>query len=368
MLHRSASSRRRRASRSAASSPQTRVPRSGSASGAVSPGRRASIAVSPIEPSRILLPEITGRSPRHSLVPDIALSRNSLDDEDLETSPPPMQRSPRGSLVPDQLPISRSPRNSLVPGDLQYNRSPRNSLVPDAALSPRNSLVPDNFNRSPRNSLAPDFNKSSRNSLVPDSNRSPRHSLIPDNYNSRNNLAPDFNRSPRNSLVPDSNRSPRHSLIPSDSTVWNQRTSPNADDPGTRSPRHTSPRGSITPETLGCRTSPRDSISSEYPGERSPRGSIAGETGHNKSPRGSLGPDSRLSRLDQARSPRGSLTLTFQEPPATERRYSADHNGKNILAFIVPFHYLGYLYSGVKNKICNTLVYCNFLISSFFSF
>ena len=44
-----------------------------------------------------------------------------------------------------------------MPGDLIVSRSPRHSLIPDSALSPRNSLVPglDGYSRSPRGSLIP---------------------------------------------------------------------------------------------------------------------------------------------------------------------------------------------------------------------
>ncbi|KYB29540.1 uncharacterized protein LOC103314073 isoform X1 [Tribolium castaneum] len=325
MLHRSTSSRRRRASRSAASSPQTRPSRSAG----TSPGRRASIAVSPVDSERAsrntLAPEIN-RSPRHSIIPDISLDSESLRSPRHSLAPEVL--SPRNSLVPDTAGL-RSPRHSLVPNDT-YSRSPRNSLVPDSALSPRNSLVPDSFNRSPRNSLVPEVSKSGRNSLVPDSNRSPRHSLVPDSntYGSRANLAPDFNRSPRNSLIPDSSRTPRASLTPSESTTWHK-----DEETGSRSPRHSiqvpdssrSPRGSIAPESLCVRTSPRGSIAGEYPCDRSPRGSIGPESGgENRSPRGSIA-RSTLNAEDCGRSPRGSLTLTFQEPPANERRSSADN-------------------------------------------
>ncbi|XP_074041149.1 uncharacterized protein [Leptinotarsa decemlineata] len=323
MLHRSTSSRRRRASRSTASSPQTR----GTRSAATSPGRRASIAVSPADPDRIrnsLVPE-PNRSPRHSIIPDISLDTQNFrernnDEGKCNRSPrpslvPDFDRSPRNSLLPDS---QRSPRHSLVPTD--YSRSPRNSLVPESALSPRNSLVPDQYNRSPRNSL------------VPDQNRTPRHSLTPEStgYGSRLNIAVDFNRSPRNSLVPDNNRIPRQSLTPSESSTW-------AQDEGNRSPRHSigptennrSPRGSIAPESIPLRTSPRGSIAGEYvpTGERSPRGSIGHENGENKSPRGSLARSTLLTEDSEKRSPRGSLTLTFQEPLTSERRASADNTG-----------------------------------------
>ncbi|XP_023310283.1 uncharacterized protein LOC108909572 [Anoplophora glabripennis] len=312
MLHRSTSSRRRRASRSAASSPQTR----GTRSAATSPGRRASIAVSPVDTERAtrntLMPDIS-RSPRHSIIPDFDRSpRSSLV--------PDFDRSPRNSLVPDS---QRSPRHSLVPNET-YSRSPRNSLVPDSALSPRNSLVPDQYNRSPRNSL------------VPESNKTPRHSLTPDNggYGIRLNIVTDYNRSARNSLVPDCNRTPRQSLTPSESTTWVQEEVSCCN----RSPRHSigpesnrSPRGSIAPESLSVRTSPRGSIAGEYVADRSPRGSIGPENGENRSPRGSIARSTLTADESEKRSPRGSLTLTFQEPPISERRASADNPGNGVL-------------------------------------
>ncbi|XP_060524510.1 uncharacterized protein LOC132700930 isoform X2 [Cylas formicarius] len=320
MLHRSTSSRRRRASRSAASSPQTRP--SGTRSAATSPGRRASIAVSPVDGGRSLIAPEINRSPRHSIIPDISLMetredrRGSIDDQDIVCNRSPRHSlvpdgilSPRGSLVPDS---QRSPRHSLVPNDL---RSPRNSLVPDSALSPRNSLVPDQYNRSPRNSL------------IPDQNRTPRHSLTPESsqYGSRLNIT-EHNRSPRNSLLPDGTRTPRQVITPSESTTWNI-------EEGTRSPRQTSPRGSIAPESLSLRTSPRGSITGELSSEqqRSPRGSICPENGcdSNRSPRGSIVTRSNLA--SDVRSSRGSLTLTFQEPPLSERRASADnHSGSRV--------------------------------------
>ncbi|XP_022906891.1 serine/arginine repetitive matrix protein 5-like [Onthophagus taurus] len=332
MLHRSTSSRRRRASRSTASSPsQIRTPRSA----ATSPGRRASIAVSPVDGTRGFLQPDLNRSPRHSIIPDISLEDRESPSDENNFLAPDIALSPRNSLVPDS---NRSPRHSLVPND--YSRSPRNSLVPDSALSPRNSLVPnDNYNRSPRNSLVPSDLKSPRNSLVPDSNRSPRHSLVPDNnvYGSRISLSPDFNRSPRNSLVPDTNRSPRQSLTPSDSCIWNQNGLSSQEEISRgdlRSPRLSmapindvsrSPRGSVAPESLNIRTSPRGSIGSEYHSERSPRGSIGPEgNNHNRSPRGSLARNNLVAE-EIGKSPRGSLTLTFQEPPVSERRSSADN-------------------------------------------
>ncbi|KAJ8976135.1 hypothetical protein NQ317_018750 [Molorchus minor] len=91
------------------------------------------------------------------------------------------------------------------------------------------------------------------------------------------------------------NRSPRHSIVPPEGGC------------------NRSPRGSIAPESLCVRTSPRGSIASEYLGDRSPRGSIgAGENGENRSPRGSIVKSSLAMDDCEKRSPRGSLTLTFQ--------------------------------------------------------
>lgn len=103
MLHRNTSSRRRRSSRSAATSPQTR----GTKSTAASPARRASIAVSPVEPDRTrstCVSEII-RSPRHSIIPDISLESQFFEDE-------------IGSVNED---VSESPRPSLAPSDLERN-------------------------------------------------------------------------------------------------------------------------------------------------------------------------------------------------------------------------------------------------------
>ncbi|XP_063381548.1 uncharacterized protein LOC134668034 [Cydia fagiglandana] len=273
MLHRtSSSSRRRRASRSAATSPQARSPRS-----STQPSRRASLAT-------------------------------TETDDELDTPPPP--RSPRASLAPDAAET--------------YHRSPRHSLVPDAARSPRGSIVPESALQ-PRNSLAP-----TRNNLGVD---------IP--YGSRLSLNPqDFNRSPRNSLTPDmSARSPRRSLVP-EATGWNQPRNSLVPDVG-RSPRHSVASIQIDParsqKELGPspRTSPRGSIAEVKEKEDRPnrthRGSLVPDP--QRSPRGSIAASERSARgslvtgeLEAARvSPRGSLTLTFQEPLVSrERRASED--------------------------------------------
>ncbi|KAI8421973.1 hypothetical protein MSG28_009879 [Choristoneura fumiferana] len=277
MLHRTSSSRRRRASRSAATSPQARSPRS-----SAQPSRRASLAT-------------------------------TETDDELDTPPPP--RSPRASLAPEAA-------------HENYHRSPRHSLVPDAARSPRNSIVPETALQ-PRNSLAP-----SRNNLG-----------VEMTYGSRLSLNPgDFNRSPRNSITPDmSARSPRRSLVP-EATGWNQPRNSLVPDVS-RSPRHSVASIQLDParsqKELGPspRTSPRGSIVADAPFKlkdvpdmnRSHRGSLVPES--QRSPRGSIAPSERSARgslvageLDAARiSPRGSLTLTFQEPLVSrERRASED--------------------------------------------
>ncbi|KAK9511604.1 hypothetical protein O3M35_000228 [Rhynocoris fuscipes] len=316
MIHRTSSSRRRRASRSAATSPHrpagSRRPSVAVTSGPNETGRqrRASIAVpedtSPTEfvtvtaaededPESEPEVEVYNRSPRGSLVPE-------------------HNRSPRGSLTPDAF--NRSPRNSLVP---EYNRSPRNSIIPDTRGSRNNLLpeVPHNYSRSPRSSLCPDvelFSSRSRTSLVPeDFNRSPRNSLVPGEYNrsARNSLVPDVSpsRSARNSLVPDASisRSPRGSIAP---------------DPG-RSPRgsialepNRSPRGSLVPET---NRSPRGSLVPD-PSNRSPRGSITSDTSFNRSPRNSL----PLQESPSGRSPRGSIGSASLHEPTKSPRGSID--------------------------------------------
>ncbi|KAJ8716867.1 hypothetical protein PYW07_003494 [Mythimna separata] len=276
MLHRTSSSRRRRASRSAATSPQARSPRA-----SAQPSRRASLAA-------------------------------TETDEEMEPTPPP-QRSPRASLAPDAAldGYHRSPRHSLVP----EARSARNSITPDTAPPSRNTLAPS------RNNLAVDMNYGSRLSLNPQ----------------------DFNRSPRNSITPDATaRSPRRSLVP-EGTSWNQPRNSLVPDVG-RSPRHSVASIQIDParsqKDLGPsqRTSPRGSVEAPMKKEmpeinRSPRGSLIPDS--QRSPRGSIAPSERSARGSLVTgegaaeanrvSPRGSLTLTFQEPLVSrERRPSED--------------------------------------------
>ncbi|XP_015431449.1 PREDICTED: uncharacterized protein LOC107187786 [Dufourea novaeangliae] len=297
MLYRSASSRRGR----------TTTPVAGPR------GRRASVATDrPIDLSQTS-PRGTMerlRSPRNSVVPDIALDVETDFDQGVTLRMLPdrdhygesqvilnMSRSPRNSLLPDDYYRSprngvRSPRNSLVP-EISPSRETygwRQSLVPDVALSPRNSLIPDVVhNRSPRNSLVP-LNGS-------------RTSLMSDNDN------PVSCRSPRHSLVPNSSRSPRGSI-----------TNMELID---RSPQR-SPRGSIASDYLN--ESPRNSMVPYEPG-RTSRGSI----GVNDAHRGSMGANEVIDRT-----PRGSLgglperrvtktSLMAHNP----RRASADHGITN---------------------------------------
>lgn len=305
MLHRSTSSRRRRASRSSTSSPQTRLPRTGSTPVT---GRRASIAVSAvslvIEP-----PSITTSSPERSRcsspekdgieVPESALSpRKSMTDFD---------RKQANTL----LSSDRSSRYNLAPTDPPYNRGSRTGL-PDISLSPRNSLIPDNFNRSQRNSIASETpNRSARNSLVPDVGRSPRHSLVPgDLSSSHRSLTLEFN----NTLAPEPSRSPRHSLVPVDSESGGM----------SRSPINRSLRSCNLPDPILSRTN-QHGVIGDQDEERSPRGSVTLESGFlgpSRSPRGSIA-RSEIGYND--RSPRGSLTFSFQEPlDSRSRRASAD--------------------------------------------
>ncbi|XP_045522922.1 uncharacterized protein LOC123713354 [Pieris brassicae] len=273
MLHRTSSSRRRRASRSAATSPQTRSPRPSAQT-----SRRASLAT-------------------------------TETDDELE---PPPQRSPRASLAPDAaLDYQRSPRHSLVP----ETRSARNSITPETTLV-RNTLTPSRNNLGveqaygSRLSLNPqDFNRSPRNSLIPDASaRTPRRSLIPEGTS--------WNQ-PRNSLVPDVGRSPRHS-------VANIQIDPARNQKNLGPSPRTSPRGSIAPDALRkdfaeLNRAPRGSLIPES--QRSPRGSIAAPS--ERSGRGSLVTgDIDASRL----SPRGSLTLTFQEPLVSRERRASDES------------------------------------------
>ncbi|KAG8039114.1 hypothetical protein G9C98_003421, partial [Cotesia typhae] len=338
MLLRSTSSRRRRASRSVASSPQ-----SGSAPGAtpVPRARRASVATDKAI-SLTLNTSSSGtnemdrqRSPRGSVVPNIAFEAEDFHDEPISRRilPDPELCGSRG-LLPDP---NRSSRNSLVPDD--YMRSPRGSLVPDSARSPRNSLVPDG-SRSPRHSLVPDGPHSPRNiygvgGSEPAYNRSPRGSIVPGSAaalsTARNSLMPDNGgiRSSRHSLLPEStSRSPRGSIanIEFDRTP---RGSICPDVPrslrgnaSTPIDQERSPRGSICPEMIerGALRSPRGSIAPNIDQERSPRGSISSEY-HNPSPRDSIMPEVSKSPRgsiapDPNRSPRGSI---YPEPARSPR-------------------------------------------------
>ncbi|XP_015123736.1 uncharacterized protein LOC107045850 [Diachasma alloeum] len=383
MLVRSSSSRRRRASRSVANSPQGNTGITPGAAGLKS--RRASVATD--RPSHLAQNSIPGegmdrqRSPRGSIVPNIALNvedneeptgRRFLPDPELCVStrgllpdsnrsprnslvPEEYCRSPRGSLVPD---VARSPRNSLLPDG---SRSPRHSLMPDGAQSPRNPYGPDgSFNRSPRGSLVPGaVTGVSRNSLMPENRdiRSSRHSLVPETSRSpRGSIANiEFDRTPRGSICPDMSRSPRGSIVPPIDLDRTPRGSICPDISSNRSPRgsisseyhNPSPRGSIMPEPNKSprgsiapdpNRSPRGSICPE--GGRSPRGSIAPFEGVNRSPRGSIGvPDfdrnPRGSIGEQEginRSPRGSIGPDIDRSPrgslgGYEKRH---HRGNNL--------------------------------------
>ncbi|CAG5054565.1 unnamed protein product [Parnassius apollo] len=276
MLHRTSSSRRRRASRSAATSPQTRSPRP-----SAQPSRRASLATTETDDETEPIPQ---RSPRASLAPDAALDV--------------YHRSPRHSLVTE----TRSARNSIVPDTAPQIRNSltptRNNLGVDIPYGSRLSLNPQDFNRSPRNSITPDVTA-----------RSPRRSLVPDGTS--------WNQ-PRNSLVPDVGRSPRHSVasIQIDPARHQKDLGP--------SPR-TSPRGSIVPDTSSKNAECPDYV-------KTPRGSLIPDS--QRSPRGSIAPSERSARgslvageLDAAKlSPRGSLTLTFQEPLVSRERRASEES------------------------------------------
>ncbi|XP_014357057.2 uncharacterized protein LOC106709718 [Papilio machaon] len=276
MLPRTSSSRRRRASRSAATSPQTRSPRP-----SAQPSRRASLATTETDDETEPIPQ---RSPRASLAPDAALDM--------------YHRSPRHSLVPE----TRSARNSIVPDTASQIRNTlaptRNNLGVDLAYGSRLSLNPQDFNRSPRNSITPDVTA-----------RSPRRSLVPDGTS--------WNQ-PRNSLVPDVGRSPRHSVacIQIDPARSQKELGP--------SPR-TSPRGNIGQDTAFKSNECSDFV-------RTPRGSLIPEC--QRSPRGSIAPSERSARgslvageLDASKvSPRGSLTLTFQEPLVSKERRPSEES------------------------------------------
>lgn len=319
MLHRSTSSRRRRASRSAANSPQGN-PTSASIGAR---GRRASVAAErPTAyaslPSNANLQE---RSPRGSIVPDIALDNDDVCGGTEETVCQRMmpeidlENSFHISLQPDQ---NRSPRNSLIPED--HCRSPRGSLIPETCRSPRNSLTPE-MNRSPRNSLVPEtVVRSPRHSLVPDAALSPRNSLVPDMASTYNS------RSPRNSLVPEASRGQRGAMPgPEASAGTRNSLMPEINGACTRSSKHSiasenlrSPRGSVA--NIEYDRTPRGSICPEI--SRTPRGSIIPPSDINRSPRGSIVPESinrspRGSIVPEpsSRSPRGSICPEFNRSP-----------------------------------------------------
>lgn len=280
MIHRTGSSQRRRASRSAATSPQPRSPRA-----STQPSRRASLAAAETDEEMEPIPQ---RSPRASLAPDAAM--------DL----PNYHRSPRHSLAPDARSESRSARNSMTPDAAMQMRNSlapsRNNLNVEMAYGSRLSLNPQDFNRSPRNSITPDMTA-----------RSPRRSLVPEGTNWHQ---------ARNSLVPEVGRSPRHSVASIQLGPARSQKDMNL---------RISPRGSIAPEM------PIISKDRQIP-DRTPRGSLIPDS--QRSPRGSIAPSERSARgslvpgdLEAARvSPRGSLTLTFQEPLVSRERRASEES------------------------------------------
>ncbi|XP_058810472.1 uncharacterized protein LOC131675471 [Phymastichus coffea] len=307
MLHRSTSSRRRRASRSVTGPSQTSASTSAQQQQLQQPAarsRRASLASSEPAAEAPRLGIDRQRSPRGSCVPNIALdSEDHTPDEMFSRRllPDPEQFSAsRLSLAPD---ATRSSRNSLLPDEwTQGARSPRGSLVPQATpRSPRHSLVPEPQSLSPRNSLVPldgAYGRGPRTALLPEAGRSPRHSLVPESA-----AAP---RSPRGSLanIDFAERSPRGSVCPELAAA------------AAATAACRSPRGSVSPMDLKER-SPRGSIASEC-ASQSPRGSVCPEPG-GRSPRGSVAPYEALA----GRSPRGSvaghrgsLGGVEDEPPA----------------------------------------------------
>ncbi|XP_046751903.1 serine/arginine repetitive matrix protein 2-like isoform X2 [Diprion similis] len=357
MLHRNTSSRRRRASRSAANSPQgnpTPVSPAGTR------GRRASVAAE--RPTALATLSDNGslseKSPRGSIVPDIALEDEDTADASQETvcqriaSDIDMGKSSRDSQLLQPEP-NRSLRNSPIPDDYsrssrsssicEANRNPRNSLTAEASRSPRNSFALDaTIGRSPRHSLTPDVAPSARNPFASDSARlgydkSPRNSLVSEVNRGKRNVAlpvdaiaqgarnsilfseiSAYTPSSRHSLASDVEPDPRGSVanLEYDPSSPESRTTPrsNAGLPvdTRRSPRSSavhesinrSPRGSITPEPNRF---PRGSICPES--NRSPRGSIVGPHESNRSPRGSIavGQVDRNQIETDNRSPRGSI-------------------------------------------------------------
>ncbi|BES93453.1 Hypothetical protein NTJ_06262 [Nesidiocoris tenuis] len=341
MIHRTASSRRRRASRSTATSPQPQRPG----------GRRPSVVPTGGATYDDAPPQTIpgGRQRRASIAVPESCSPNTTgfvtvtvaddDDDDPESEPEIEQynKSPRGSLVPDH---NRSPRGSIAVDTFNrrpsncllpegFNRSPRNSIIPDTrgsrnnllpepnsyargSTSPdsvqftrsRSSLNPEDFNRSPRNSLVPgDCSRSARNSLITDTSpnsRTSRTSLLPEISPSRssrsNSICPDPNRSPRGSICPEPNRTPRGSLVPD---------------------VNRSPRGSLVPD--GVSRSPRGSIASEISFNRSPRNSLPQQESPARSPRGSIGSTS-LNLNEASRSPRGSIDISMTGRPCLANR------------------------------------------------
>ncbi|XP_046433412.1 serine/arginine repetitive matrix protein 1-like isoform X3 [Neodiprion fabricii] len=322
MLHRNTSSRRRRASRNAANSPQGNPT---SVSPASTRGRRASVAAE--RPTALATLSNNGnlseRSPRGSIVPDIALEDDKTAEASQETVcqriaqdidlgksvrggqllQPEPNRSPRNSPIPDEC--SRNSRSSSI---CEANRSPRNSLTPEASRSPRNSFALDaTIGRSPRHSLTPDVAPSPRNPFLSDPARL------------------GYDRSPRNSLVPEVNRGKRNAASPVEATAQGTRnwfffTENSAYAPSSRHPRASDAepdhRGSVAnleydPSTPELRTTPRSNAGPPVDASRNPRGSAVQES-INRSPRSSITPEpNRFPRgsicPESNRSPRGSI-------------------------------------------------------------
>ncbi|XP_068993840.1 uncharacterized protein DKFZp434B061 isoform X2 [Neodiprion pinetum] len=322
MLHRNTSSRRRRASRSAANSPQGNPT---SVSPASTRGRRASVAAE--RPTALATLSNNGnlseRPPRGSIVPDIALEDDKTAEASQETvcqriaQDIDLGKSVRGGQLLQPEP-NRSPRNSPTPDE--YSRNSRSSSICEANRSPRNSLTPE-ASRSPRNSFALDatIGRSPRHSLTPDVAPSPRNPFLSDPARLG------YDRSPRNSLVPEVNRGKRNGASPVEATAQGTRnwfffTENSAYAPSSRHPRASDAepdhRGRVAnleydPITPELRTTPRSNAGPPVDASRNPRGSAVQES-INRSPRSSITPEpNRFPRgsicPESNRSPRGSI-------------------------------------------------------------
>ncbi|KAG5865050.1 hypothetical protein JTB14_005146 [Gonioctena quinquepunctata] len=320
-------------------------------------GRRADSSKENRSPRHSIAPTESNRSPRGNIAPESMSRRTSPRGSIASDSISAGERSPRGSIGPDNG-GNRSPRGSLARNSIfskeSEKRSPRKSLTltfreplntgrrasADSSKenrSFRHSIVQIESNQSPRGNIAPESMSrrtsprgSSAGDSIPVGERSPRGSIGPDNGG---------NRSPRGSLARNNNfskesekRSPRESLTPTfrKPLTTGRRTSADSSKEN-RSPRHSiaptesnrSPRGNFASESMSRRTSPRGSLAGDSipAGERSPRGSIGPDNGGNRSPRGSLARNNIFSESEsEKRGPRGSLTLTFRKPLTTGRR------------------------------------------------